>query len=110
MPIDSDGRLVVYLEEELEAKQRDRESAARGLLDLRIRRRPSNGDSSKEPRVSSSQPHSRRRRGSYARRSEGGEDLFAGAERLSGGAAERRFRVKRRFRRSEGGEGLLGLV
>ena len=42
--------------------------------------------------------------------SEGGEDLFAGAERLSGGAAERRFRVKRRFRRSEGGEGLLGIV
>ena len=27
-----------------------------------------------------------------------------------GGAAERRFRVQRRFRRSEGGEGLLGLV
>ena len=33
-----------------------------------------------------------------------------GAERLSGGAAERRFRVQRAFRRSEGGEGLLGLV
>ena len=110
LPIDSDGKLVVYLEEELEAKQRDRESAAQGLLDLRIRRRPSNGDSSEEPRVSSSRPHSRRRRGSYARRSEGGEDLFAGAERLSGVPAERRFRVKRRFRRSEGGEGLLGLV
>ena len=48
-----------------------------------------------------------------ARRTEGGEAAAArsvapraGAERLSGGAAERRFRVKRRFRRSEGGEGL----
>ena len=40
----------------------------------------------------------------------GAETPREGAERLSGRAAERRFRVQRRFRRSEGGEGLLGLV
>ena len=40
LPIDSDGKLVVYLEEELEAKQRDRESAAQGLLDMRSRQSP----------------------------------------------------------------------
>ena len=38
------------------------------------------------------------------------EPLETARSALSGGAAERRFRVQRRFRRSEGGEGLLGLV